>query len=507
MTSCATQTHTATLVLRSAGWNYASNLLKLTLALATTMFYARKVLPTEFGLLALAQVSIRITEVLADFGLGNAIVQRKTLSDGDIHTALLLSLITSLGLGAVLAALAPRLAEVFNEQRLTLLLRLMAASIGLAASSTVLRGLLRRQMRFRILTVLEGSAQVVSHMFVGIPLVLLGYGVWGLVWAGIVGPLLSFSGLLLICSKELGFGFNRECAIGLCAYGGRMTASSLIQVAGHVSQPLLMAKTLGTGSVGLFTTSQRLVSLPLEGITTAFRAALFPVFSTSHVRSELRIRYLKSYCMISTIILTWCGFVFSTAEVLVPLVLGERWTAAIPIVKVLSLGYAFGYMNSIVSTLIESTPNLSSKLMADAGYLILLVISILVLHRRGMLAVITAYSALEAVRWVFYGVLPLPSIGVSRLEWFGLHLTFWPIALPFAMVVLFSGNSVTGGTFGQMLRIALGSLAAVVGVVGTFFLQLGWQGFLKLTRAMWASPLKSTGLLLESLRHAALAEG
>ena len=496
----------AAMVARSASWNYASNLIKLATGIGTTMFYARRLAPEEFGLLAMAQVAIRLSEVLADFGLGNAVVQRKELTHDDVKTALALSLLSSAGLYAILSLITPWLAASMGEPRLTPVLRLLALTVLCAAASTVLRGLLRRQMRFQMLAVIETIAQVSSHLTVGIPLVLSGYGVWGMIWAGMASALTTLAALLVVSRKQLGFGFSGHSARGLSTYSSRITMIALIQVAGHISQPLLMAKALGAASAGLFSTSMRLVSLPIEGVTTALRTVLFPVFSSSRNIRDLRLSFLQSYFVVANVVIAWSCFVFAAAEPLILLLLGDRWLAAVPIVRILTFVCGFGYMGSMISTLIDSSLDLQPKLLVDLCYFVLLLVSIVLLYRHGVLAVMAAYAALEGVRWVLYSWITLASVAVTFPYWFRLHLRSWPLLAAFGVALLWRDGAHAGSLAGRVVSVSVTAVILAIGLSAIFALHLGRPGLQRLVCGVWRSPSSTGPLLLDSLRLSAQAE-
>jgi O-antigen/teichoic acid export membrane protein len=327
-----------------------------------------------------------------------------------------------------------------------------------------------------------------------------------MIWAGIGSALVTFAVLLAICGGHLGIGFSLESAKSLYYYSSRITMIALVQVAGHISQPLLMAKALGAIPVGLFSTSLRLVSLPIEGVTTALRAVLFPVFSSTNNRADLRGRFLKSYFLMANVIVVWCCFVFAASDELVLLLLGEPWRGATPIVRILAFGCAFAYMGSILSTLIDSTLNLHSKLMVDLCYLLLLLGSIAMLYRQGTLAVISAYAGLEVLRWALYGMISLPSLGVKASRWIAMHLESWPLLAAFTIMLLCRGGIAAASPAARAFTVGLCGLTGIAAMGAMVVLRLGWLNCVKLLQSARKSPLDTGSILLDGLRRMTLAE-
>ena len=88
-------------------WRVGSMLVQAVLQFCVGVLLARFVPPGDFGVVALAVVVVGFATMLADLGLGPAIVQRRQLTDLHLRVAFTASMLVGLGIAAALVLLSP----------------------------------------------------------------------------------------------------------------------------------------------------------------------------------------------------------------------------------------------------------------------------------------------------------------------------------------------------------------------------------------------------------------
>src|SRR5262249_243112 len=100
-------------------WTAGGRIAAQSVTWVITLVVIRLLQPADYGLMALVAVALAIATRLADFGLGQALVQAPTL-DNELRAKLAgLVIVLHLGLGALLALSAPLVALATKEPRLT----------------------------------------------------------------------------------------------------------------------------------------------------------------------------------------------------------------------------------------------------------------------------------------------------------------------------------------------------------------------------------------------------
>ncbi|MDO8577773.1 MAG: oligosaccharide flippase family protein, partial [Dehalococcoidales bacterium] len=96
-------------------WNYVGVAAKILAQLLIGVLLARLLGPEPFGLVAMAWIIIGLGNLLADFGLGAALVQRKEITDLEVRYVFTAQVIFGFVLTGIVAASAGLMAYVFKR--------------------------------------------------------------------------------------------------------------------------------------------------------------------------------------------------------------------------------------------------------------------------------------------------------------------------------------------------------------------------------------------------------
>ncbi len=149
---------------------------------------ARLLHPEAFGLIAMAAVIVTVLEMFKDLGLSAATVQREEITHAEVSTLFWVNV----GLGVVAALLmiplAPLMAWFYHQPQLVGITLWLGLGFILSGLSTQHLALLRRQMRFTALAVVQMTAEI-AGLIAAIIAAVMGADYWALVlqrivWAG-----------------------------------------------------------------------------------------------------------------------------------------------------------------------------------------------------------------------------------------------------------------------------------------------------------------------------------
>ena len=115
------------------------------LAWAVTLVVARLLVPADYGVMTAGMIFLGLADLLADAGVGKALVQRKDLQSHDIARAFTFSLVLALLLYGVLFAMADFAGAFLSILDFGLFLRVLALLVLLVPLRTVSLALLDRQ--------------------------------------------------------------------------------------------------------------------------------------------------------------------------------------------------------------------------------------------------------------------------------------------------------------------------------------------------------------------------
>ena len=130
-------------------WRMASLVVQGVLHLVVGVVLARLLPPSDFGLAALALIVIGFAAMVADVGVGAAVVQRLVVTTAHLRVAFTLSLFTGLLIAAALFGIAPIVAILAKNVAVTGVLRVQAIVFIATGAGTVGRAQLQRRLNFR----------------------------------------------------------------------------------------------------------------------------------------------------------------------------------------------------------------------------------------------------------------------------------------------------------------------------------------------------------------------
>jgi PST family polysaccharide transporter len=395
---------------------------------------ARLLEPADFGLVAFAALFVGFTNVIAEEGLVDALIQRKELERAHLDAAFWTALGFALALTALLAALAIPIAKLLGEDELAPVLVALALAIPIASASHVPRALLTRELQFRALT-LRSLAAITVGSICGITAALFGLGVWSLVVQNVVGVTTGTLVLWRVTDFRPRLTFSYAHCRQLLSFGTSVVGFRLIVFFNRHVDELLIGIFLGPVALGFYSVGYRMLRMLIQMTSSLIDRVSFPLYS----RLQDKPARLKNAFYKSTSFAALIAFpVFLVATVLAPqfvaVFFGPKWADSIPVMQILAF---FGLIQ--VLTYLNGT---TIKALGKPGWLVIIVgitaalkvSAFLVAVQYGLVAVAVAATC---VGWI---VAPLYYWGVRRLVEIDLA-TYWrSLRVPLAGSILSAGT-------------------------------------------------------------------
>jgi polysaccharide transporter, PST family len=300
----------------------------LVISFVGNVIVARLLTPHDFGVVAIGMSFVYFVSMLADGGLGAALIRRPEPPAREELQALMG---LQLALTVALALLVAAGAAPFG--RSGWVVALMVSSMPLAMLQFPGRILLERSLLYRPLAVVELTQVLVYHAW-AIGFVIAGFGVWGLASATVAMRAAAALVMAAVCPAGVvrpSLSWRRVQP--LLGFGVRFQAASAMGFIQEQGLNACIAVIASVSTLGLWSLARRLMEIPFVLFDSLWRVS-FPTMSQLVAAKEnvapLIERAEAMTAVASGLILTALA---GSAPGLIPGLFGEQWreaTTAIP---------------------------------------------------------------------------------------------------------------------------------------------------------------------------------
>jgi PST family polysaccharide transporter len=295
----------------------------------------------------MAGLLLGIVALTTEFGLGVAIVALRDLRKEQIAQLHSVSIIIGALSLAVTAAAAQPVAAFFDSPRLVAVILALSTTFLISSLQVVPRGILRRNLEYRTLALVEGG-QAIADVAATLLLAWLGFGYWALVLGNIVQKAFGSIALMVIKPWPLAVPRFREIEEAL-TFGWHMLMANLGYYTYSNADFLTIGKILGQAPLGAYNAAFTLSRMPAEKLTGIVLRVAPGIFSAVQKEPPKLRRYVRilteGLSLLTFPALIGVGLV---ASEMVPVFLGDEWLGAIRPLQILSVGAALTSVSPIV---------------------------------------------------------------------------------------------------------------------------------------------------------------
>lgn len=310
---------------------------KTLIQLASTVVLARLLSPADFGLVAMVTAIVGVADLVRDFGLTGAIIQARKLSDRMWMSVMWLSVALGVGLMLVIAASAPLIAWLYDEQRLVLLTLAIAPILLVNGLSMPMQARVQRDLRFGTLANIDVVSMLVG-VGLGIAAAAIGWGVWALVVMSGSGQVYRLVALWVASRPRFGRPHISREVLPLVTTGGSLFGVQLLNYATKNLDNVVIGQQLGPAALGQYSRAYALYLLPMQQLNGTLGRVALPVLSKLQDDHERFRRYTRGALMIiGYLTIPVYAVAAAVSSPLVAILLGPGWEEAATLFSILAL--------------------------------------------------------------------------------------------------------------------------------------------------------------------------
>ncbi len=347
-------------------WRSGSQIASQIVSWASTLIVVRLLDPADYGLFAMTLVVMNFMSFMNGYGLVSALVQTPTLDSRQVRQAFGLMLVLNAGLAIGQVLLAGLAADYYGQPMVANLLRVQALIYLATPFISLPEVLIGRSLDFKR-PALVNLVTAMTTAIVSLIGALLGWGIWTLVIAPIVGFWVKGIGNVIATRFFVMPSFDFRGTGGMIAFGSALLGSQLLIMVQSQSDILIGGRVLSPHDLGLYSEALFLTQIFVSRFIPPLNDVAFPAYARMQTDKALLAR---SFCRaVKLILLIACPLYLGMAVVAAPMVellFGPKWLAMAPLVSILAASMPCYALQVLFSPALNALgrPRLTAKIAA-----------------------------------------------------------------------------------------------------------------------------------------------
>ena len=324
-------------VASGVAWNILEKIGSSLLQIVVSIVVANRIMPNDLGVIAVLTVFCTLSQVVIDSGFSQMLIRKKNPTPSDFNAVFLFDIVASLGLYALLVAIAPYLATYYDLVLLQKVAPILCLTLPLNALCVIQNSIMVREFKFGTLSLIIYIASLISDL-VAITMALMGFGIWSLVGQRVSG--LAIKALLLWWksswrpSRELESTSFKE----MTPYSLRLIITDFITALYNNVAQLFIGKIYSANQLGYFNQAQKFKDMPVNATMFSIQNVTFSALSKiSDDKTKFAEGYRRVLMLTTFIMFPIMAGLIVTAEDIYLLALKPQWHPAIPYFQIMCL--------------------------------------------------------------------------------------------------------------------------------------------------------------------------
>jgi O-antigen/teichoic acid export membrane protein len=395
--AAVTQEPVATQARRALWWSVANQVVGRVGTTLMGIVLARILVPEDYGVYAVALVALNGLLSMNELGVSVAIVRWPSNVARIAPTVKTLAMSSSVVLYIAMFFAAPQVAQLLNAPEATGVLRVLTLSVLIDALTAVPAALMTREFMQKERLIVDSAGFVVGFSS-AIGLALAGYGPWALVWSVLLGNIVNALFILKYAPVRYRWGFKRDVARELLAFGVPLAIASLFVMALLNIDYVVIGADLGPKDLGFYLLAFNLCMWPVNMFSAPARRVSLPLFAKLHAgKTDPSDAFVPVCALLLLVTLPACLVLAVFAEPLVRLVYGDTWAPSATVLPWLMLLALARVMGELVYDFLVALGHSRPNLVIQVVWLVALVIALPIGVRTGGIEGVAIGHAVVAV--------------------------------------------------------------------------------------------------------------
>lgn len=311
------------------------------LTFIVSVILARLLEPEDFGIIALFGIITGIAVLLMSSGMTTSLLRSKEVSKEELSTVFWFNVVVAVLLYGIIFLIAPWVERFYEIDGLTSIIRVYSLIFVMQAFGAVQKVLITKALNFKKLFKIQLPSMIIGSIS-GILMAYLGFGVWALVYMGLIQYFLDVAQYWYTSNYKPSFVFRRDSFQKHFRFGVNMTITSIINVLFQNLYIVYIGKAFSAATLGFYNRAESLKNLPINNLMNILKRVLVPFFSTLQDDRQLKKFYKKIISSVLFLLSPVLVILIFQAEPIVRILLTDKWLQVVPYLQIICLsGFLF----------------------------------------------------------------------------------------------------------------------------------------------------------------------
>jgi PST family polysaccharide transporter len=392
--------------IRNVGWLGLAELINRVFRLGTTVTLARVFSPQDYGLMAVIYTIFDLATVfIFKGGTGAKVIQTDEAKlSNTCNTSYWLNWILCGMLFTIQCLAAYPIAKFYDNEQLVLPILTFSLMYLVYPFFLTHCALIERENRLKVIAVCNAVQSMLINIMT-VTLALLGFGIWAIVFPMLITVPVWF----IITWKNHSWRPPRSFSLQdwqeIIHFSKNVVGVELLTKLRLNLDYLIVGRFLGVEQLGLYFFAFNAGSGITNNIVNSLMSALFPHLCDARGDlQDLRKRYFKSLKTIALSVIPVVILQSTLSPIYVPIIFGEKWVSAIPILILICLSVIPMTFKHAASLLLNSIDKTHISFYFDLIYTTIFAIAIFISVQQGILAVAISVLAINLLFSLIFSI-------------------------------------------------------------------------------------------------------
>lgn len=304
--------------------------------LLVTAILSRILTPEEYGVVAVVNVFLVFFQMLADSGIGPAIIQNKKLTQDDLNNIFTLTIYTGFVLSVVFCILGYPMSIVYGNFIYVNFYLLLGLCVFFYTITIVPQAILTKEMQFKQVNLLTLVANIFSGVS-GVLFALAHFGVYSLIFSNIIKAAVLFLVLYFNVSLHFTKTVTKDSIDKIFEFSKFQFLFNFINYFARNLDNLLIGRFINPSALGYYDKAYQLSLYPNQILLQVISPVIHPIMSNfQNDREKLKEVFLKVSNLLILLGIPISAYLFFNADNVIVFMFGSNWSESVLVFKILA---------------------------------------------------------------------------------------------------------------------------------------------------------------------------